>query len=225
MKSRPALPCLCSIILALLLGATGCRTNRISDPVLGASYTPKNIHVFHPLLGGQIRRVVVLPPAEATEANELTAGRDLLAPILAEELGRTKKFEVLQVAPEQLRQLTGHNSWSAEERLPAGFFQALRDEFGCDAVLFTRVNEFRAYPPLAVGLNLKLVETENVKILWAADETFDAADPTVVNGARRFQRERNTLPAALADSRSILLSPRGFSRYAAETLFGTLPER
>lgn len=225
MKPHPALQCLCGAALALLLGATGCRTNRITDPVLGASYTPGNVHVFHPLLGSQVRRVAVLPPVEASEANELTAGRDLLAPILAEELGRTKKFEVVQVNPEQLRQLTGHNSWSAEERLPAGFFQTLRNEFGCDAVLFTRVNEFRAYPPLAVGLNLKLVEAENVKILWAADETFDAADPTVVNGARRFQRDRDTLPAALADSRSILFSPRGFSRYATETLFGTLPER
>jgi hypothetical protein len=79
--------------------------------------------------------------------------------------------------------------------------------------------------PLAVGLQFKLVDARLLHLLWVADEVIDAAEPSVVNGARRYQQAQEQRSLALADSRSILNSPRGFSHYAARTLFATLPER
>ncbi len=210
---------LCSCLLG------GCKTPRLTDLVVGPSYQPQNIHRYGVWLASDIRRVAVVPVTGEATQHQVEAGRDLLATILPEELGKTKIFELIPIAPETMRQWTGRPTWTAEERLPADFFKRLRDELGCEAVLFCRVTQFRAYPPLALGLQFKLVETEHAQVLWAVDEVVDAADPDVVNGARRYQQAQEQLPGALADSRSILNSPRRFGRYAASTLFATLPER
>lgn len=216
----------CTAVLAagaLLL--TGCHTLRLSDPVVGSNYRPANVHRYSDRLASHVRRVAVLPLTCEAGGSQVAAGRDLLEVVLYQELGKTKRFELITVAPEQLRHWTGRTTWTAEERLPAEFLKLLRDELACEAVLFSRVTQFQAYPPLVVGLSLKLVETEQPKFLWAVDEVVDAADPSVVNGARRYQQQQERLPAALADSRSILNSPRRFGHYAASTLVATLPER
>ncbi len=213
------------LLFATLVLFAGCKMPRLTDTVIGPSYTPQNIHRFSESLTSEIRRVAVLPVTGDLTQQQIGAGRDLLNRILPEELGKTRKFELIPVTPETLRQWTGRTSWTAEERLPADFFKRLRDELGCEAVLFSRVTQFHAYPPMAVGLQLKLVDAQFAEPLWAADEVIDAADPTVVNGARRYQQAQDQMPAALADSRSILNSPRRFSHYAASTLLATLPER
>ena len=210
------------IVLALVVG---CKTPQVSDIVVGPSYSPKNVHRLNERLAKEVRRVAVLPLTCDNMQSEAESGWEMLEPVLREELGKTGKFELIPVPPEKVRQWTGHRTWTAEERLPADFFKLLRDEQGCDAVLFCRVTQFHAYPPLAVGLNLKLVQAETPKLLWAVDEVIDAAEPCVVNGARRYQQAQEQLPASLADSRSILNSPRGFGRYAASAMFATLPER
>ena len=66
---------------------------------------------------------------------------------------------------------------------------------------------------------------EKAELVWVVDEIFDASEPSVVNSARRYQLTREQLPSSLADSRSILNSPSGFGRYAANSVFQTLPKR
>lgn len=203
----------------------GCKTPRLTDIVIGPSYRPENVHCAPDHLASEVRRVAVLPVTYDATRTGLEAGRDLFEPLLSDELIKKNRFELVSVSPEELRRWTGRRSWTAEERLPVDFFKVLQDELGCEAVLFCHLTRFHAYPPLAVGMNLKLVDAHSPMPLWAADEVLDAADPSVVNGARRYQQTREQLPAALADSRSILNSPRGFSRYAAATVLSTLPER
>ena len=213
------------LFLVVLAVGSGCASLRLHDPVAGLSYTPQN--VYRPLdqLPVHVRRVAVLPMTLTSRSSELEAGCDLLTPVVLEELGRTRKFEVVPVTPEQLRHLTGRRTWSAEGSLPPDFLKVLRDELDCDAVLFGRLTQFRAYPPLAVGLSFKLVEVDKAEFVWAVDEVFDANQAGVVTGARRFQQSREQLPAVLADSRSILNSPSHFGRYVASSVFHTLPAR
>jgi len=238
-----------TVWVAGLLLVVGCKSLRLSDAVYGPSYTPQNVHRSSERLASEVRRVAVLPVTCDSTQSDGEAGRDLLEMVLGEELGKTRKCELLKISPDQLRQCTGRLAWTGEERLPANFFKALRDEFGCDAVLFCRVTQFHAYPPLRLGLSLKLVQVQSLKskvqspapappdqtldfgletldslVVWAVDEVFDAGEPSVVNGARRYQQGRERLPASLADSCVILNSPRGFSRYAASTLLATLPD-
>ena len=91
--------------------------------------------------------------------------------------------------------------------------------------MLSRLTQFRAYSPLAVGLNLKLIVTTDSEQIWVVDEVFDATEPSFVYSARRFQLDHDPLAVALADSRSILASPTGFGRYAAQATFATLPSR
>jgi hypothetical protein len=219
------LPPIRLVALLLLIVGAGCKTTRLAEPVLGPGYQPQNVYHSFKQLPISIRRVAVLPTTCDATRSDVQSGRDLLAPVIAEELGKTKKFEIITVAPEQLRAWTGRSDWRAEEPLPPNLLKLLRTELGCDGVLFSRLTQYRAYPPLAVGLSLKLVEIEPTEFLWAADEIFDASEPAVVNSARRYQQTREQLPAALADSRSILNSPSGFGRYAAQSVFQTLPAR
>lgn len=215
----------CAVLAGSVALWSGCRTVQLVDPVVGSNYVPDNVHHFNGRLASQVRRVAVLPLTCDGRRGEVEAGRETLEPVLLKELGKTKRFELITVSPDQLRHWTGRTVWTAEERLSLDLLRLLREELGCEAVLFSRVTQFHAYPPLVVGLNLKLVDAADPKFLWVADEVFDAADPPVVNGARRYQQRQERLPAAVADSRSILYSPTRFGHYAASTLFATLPER
>lgn len=211
--------------LTLLVLVGGCKTATLADPVTGANYRPQNFYRSLGSLPVNIRRVAVLPVTCSDGSSDLDYGRDLLENVITEELAKTKKFEVITVTPEQLRVWTGRTSWKAEETLPADIFTVLKHALDCDAVLFGRVTQYRAYPPLTVGFSFKLVEVGSAEFVWAADEVFDSSEPSVVNSARRYQLSREQLPATLADSRSILNSPGGFGRYAANSVFQTLPAR
>jgi hypothetical protein len=228
-KTRSPFPaCRVGHLVILAVGVmflTGCNTLQLSDRVIGPDYSPENVHRMSGRLAPEVRRVAVLPVTFDARGVDAETGRATLEPVLYRELGKTKRFELISVSPEQLRHWTGRTAWTAEERLSVDLLKLLRDELGCEAVLFSRVTHFHAYPPLVVGLNLKLVDAEHPKFLWAVDEVFDAADPSVVNGARRYQQRQEQLPAALADSHSILNSPSRFGHYAASALFATLPER
>lgn len=215
-------------LIALVSGFAvlpGCRTVRLSDPVTGPGYRPQNIYAAWKQLPVNIRRVAVLPATCDTTPTDLQYGRDLLASVITEELSKTRKFEVINVTSEQLRVWTGRTSWRAEDTLPADLLKVLKGALECDAVLFSRVTQYRPYPPLTVGFSFKLVDAETSNFIWAADEVFDSSEPSVVNSARRYQILREQLPSSLSDSRSILNSPTGFGRYAANSVFETLPAR
>jgi len=223
LSRKQLIPSLTALVLVGFL--CGCKTPRLSDPVTGGDYEPQNFYQAWPQFPAGIRRVAVLPTTGDANQSAMQSGQVALGMVLLEELGKTKKFEVVTVSSEQMRTWTGRSHWRAEETLPPNLFQLLQTELGCDAVLFSRLTQYRAYPPLAVGFSLKLAELKNAEILWAADEVFDATEPRVVNSARRYQLTREQLPTALADSRSILNSPTGFGRYAASRVFETLPQR
>lgn len=208
-----------------LLLLAGCSTERLADTVIGPGYHPANVFCRGATLPAGVRRVAILPQTCEGDSSALAAGRETLAPVLDEELAKTGKFEVVLVSPEELQARTGRASWRADEKLPADFFRALKDAYGCDAVLFSQLTVFRAYPPLAVGWRLKLVARSGSDIVWAADEVFDAGQPAVVNGARRYQQEQQRGPSSHLDSQGIINSPRWFGRYAANTLLATLPAR
>ena len=123
------------------------------------------------------------------------------------------------------RQWTSKARWGAEEKLPSDFFERLQNALGCDAVLFARLQPYHAYRPLVVGWNLKLVEAKAKSVLWAADEVFDASEVRVAKAAESYSRDHVEAVRPLADSSSILSSPRRFSQYTLSALLTTLPER
>jgi hypothetical protein len=230
----------------LLSGCAG------TDPGLssgGAAYRPENVFLYSPMLPADVKRVTVLPLACDQQRTDLQDGCELLGPIVQAELIKTRKFEIVPVSPEVLRNRTGRLAWSGTEILPRSFFDVLREVYGCDAVLFSQLTVYRAYAPLAVGWRMKLVDTRTRQTLWAADELVDAGQPAVLNGLERYRRMEAQspgdgganmldrlldLPLSYAELKSppgseqdwlMRNSPRQFGQYAVAQLLTTLPKR
>jgi hypothetical protein len=193
------------------------------DVVTGQPYQPSNVYGQTWPLGPNLRRVAVLPLI--TTRTGSNCGQEALGPVLLDELGQAKVFDLAPVSPEQLEAWTGRKAWSASEPLPRELVPVLQEKLSCDGVLFAELTRFQPYPPLVVGWNLKLVDLRSGEILWAVDEVFDAGQPAVANGARRYQMKHSQLPGSLSDSRFILLAPTAFGHYSVEAILSTLPPR
>jgi hypothetical protein len=202
-----------------------------------------NVFVSSPLLPASLRRVVLLPLAHENSPAELSSGCEMLGPVLQAELIKAKKFEVVTASPKAIQNLTGQAAWTGAEVLPADFFGSLQRVYGCDAVLFCQLTAFRAYPPLLIGWRMKLVDVSTQKVIWAADEVYDASDLAVSKRAQEFQKQqegadkpqtffrrvwtwldRRSEPAT-DEPWTVLNSPRYFGQFSAAKLLQTLPER
>ena len=195
--------------------------SRVSTP----DYQPANVYREESFLPPSIKRVAVLPLTTLTGEAAMDFGRDSLAPVLLQELGRTRLFELVPVSEDELRLLTGRDNWNGEEKLPLDFFDKLKDKLGVDAVLFSRLTQYRAYEPLAIGWRLKLLDAEEPHIIWAVEEVFDARVPEVAAAAQRHAQAHPGTAPSLSDARSVLLSPRRFGQYTTSAVVGTLPGR
>jgi len=113
----------------------------------------------------------------------------------------------------------------ADSRLPVEFISKIKEETGCQAVLFSELTTFRAYPPMAVGWKLYLFDLETEELVWAADEVFDAGQATVANALRRHIRERLSQNNVAATQLLVLDSPREMARFSLGELIGTFTQK
>jgi hypothetical protein len=212
-------------VAALLLSGCAATREAFHDPIFGPSYQPENFRVRAAAVPDEFRRLAVLPLAIDGSGAQMESGREVLEPVLREEIGKQRRFELVFVTRDQLKQWTGKEIWTAEEPLPQDFFERLREVFDCDVVLFSRLTQFRPYNPPAIGWNFKLINSRKPEIWWAVDEVFDGGQEKVSNGARRYYQAQVKRPSELADSRSILQSPRLFGQYTVAAAWATLPPR
>src|SRR5690349_5435261 len=171
-------------LLLCVFALAGCHTPPSAAPEPARHFAPANAYRANDRLPLQLRRVAVLPLTADLGEPALEAGVENLETVWRAELSKCDLFELTFVPTEKIRQWTGQRAWSAEEKLPRDFFARLHEELGCDAVLFSRLTVYRAYVPLQVGWSFKLVQTDKPQIDWAADEVFDAGQPTVAAEAR-----------------------------------------
>jgi hypothetical protein len=225
-RRRLPVQALCGLIAAMTLA--GCampRWSRMTGMGEAAEYHPTNVHRKSDVLPQEIKRVAVLPISGMTDDPSLEAGEDALGPVLQAELEKTKRFEIVAISPEEMKRLTGQAKWRPDEELPEGFFERLHTRTGCDAVLFCQLARYHAYPPLAVGWKLSLVQGAGPEILWSIDEMFDAGNPEVASGARAYYTQHIRIEQPLQDSETILRAPALFGQYSLSAVFGTLPQR
>ncbi len=190
--------------------------------LLAPFFVPTNFTHNGPI-PAQVRRVAVLPAAGGHLIPEESLN-DIDEAIVT-ELNRTARFEVVRVTRDQMRDLVGVRSVSSIEALPTNLSEKLRHTFGADAMLLTDITAYSAYPPLELGLRMKLAELNQNSILWAADNIFSAANPSVANSARKhaLQLGLDRSPGDL--SHTILQNPARFAGYAAAETFQHLPPR
>lgn len=211
--------------MCLGLFGAGCRSAKLlTDPILGPDFVVANAYSMRNTLPVTLRRVAVLPLSHNERDINAAAGPEMLEPALHAELAKSGRFELLMITPAQLKQWTGQPLWRDTDELPADFLKIVAGRTGSDAVLFSQLTRFKAYPPLVLGWRFKLV-SNSAEVWWAVDELFDAGDERVANSARRYERARVGNNPAVEDSRSILLSPSRFGQYTTSAIFQTLPTR
>jgi hypothetical protein len=213
-----------AILLAFLLsGCASVRSTSWGSSIFpGPEYQPTNVFRACAQLPTHLRRVAVLPISAPDKDWQAAAGRLELQQVIQSELGKAQRFEVVSVAPEQMRHLSGRETWRPDEKLPHDLLEKLRQQYDCEAVLLAHLQPYHAYQPIKVGWNLKLADLEARQIVWAADEVFDASDATVVRAAQRYYRDHG---GGSGDDAGVLYSPRRFSQYTLAALFNTLPGR
>ena len=209
-------------LLAVLVG--GCMHSPPAQPGagLGPEFEPQNFHQTSAWLPRDVRRVAVLPLTAASEELLNSSTRDQLEQLLPRELNRTELFEIIPIEPATLRRWTGRSRWGITDALPANFFPLLREQLGCDAVIFAHVTAFRAYTPMVMGWKLHLVDTRQPQIWWACDVMYDAGDQKVARGAQRFEREQQGSRLTAGEPATILRSPGRFGQFTLATSLETL---
>jgi hypothetical protein len=203
---------------------SGCETSHFQFPQQ-TRYQPTNIYRKGLALDPEVKRVAVLPMTTLQPTEAFQAGVDSLQPLLHAELEKAKRFELIPVTPEQLQNWTGQRVWRADEQLPADFFDRIREETGCQGVLFDQLTRYQPYQPVAVGWKLTLVYNREHQIYWAADEVFDAGDDGVANAARAYESDHIITQSPIPDPNAILSSPSRFGQYTLNALLATLPQR
>ena len=205
----------------------GCETlfSEMAQSISGPSHQPANVHLEEEKLAPELKRVAILPLVARPGDSEAEFGGESLAPVLLAELAKAQRFELVSISAEQLRRITGRSHWTTDERLPWNFFERLREASGCDGVLFCRLTHYRAYQPLLIGWHLQLLDATEPRVLWSADEVFDASNPAVARAAQRYAQGDPEAFTVRADAAVVLQSPRRFGQYSASALAATLPMR
>jgi hypothetical protein len=228
------------ILLLTIIGlGIGCATPPLDPGLTGPFHKIGNYYLINKRLPPEVRKVAMLPLTSALKDQSAVAGRESLQPILFGELSKSRLFEVLLVTNERLEEWTGKPSRTQDEELPADFLIKIKEETGCDAILFNHLTYYRPYPPMAIGWRLLLVRTDG-EVLWTLDEVFDAGEPLVANSVRRYalQSERSnaeltyqagTRSGAAWSSRipgwEWVNSPTSFGKYTANAAVETLSAR
>ena len=215
----------CLVALVALSGMLATAQDASTGDAHQGGYRPDNVYAYPAKLSLDLRRVAVLPLSPATGSSDLAAGCEAMAPVLLEQLVKTKRFEAVPVDAGTLRSATGRTQWTGGETLPADFLGYFRREYDCDAVLFAELTSYRAYAPMAVGWRLKLADARSGRILWAADELFDAALPEIYKSSQKFAGQPVKWHLCRQENWLAANSPRQFGCYSAAALLETLPDR
>ena len=167
-------------------------------------------------------RVAVLPNFHSDSAASILSYSD---DIFLNELSKVGLFEVVPVSTDFCRKNFGKDRISSSESLPDNFLPLLIEEFGANGVMFLDLHSFNPYRPISLGVRSKLVDLKSGEFMWAIDESIDAGDASVMVTANTYHRSKHVQAISKETSNSILQSPRLFCKFAAFTLFETLPSR
>lgn len=211
------------LLAALAVSLAACSELPKRDPAkAGPFFTASNVTKLG-RLPIELRRVVALPASSGPQVTDESLDR--IDRAISEELNRTGKFEVVTATRADLKRLFGVTSIASTDALPRDFFEKITQAFAADGVLLTDVTSFSAYPPLLLGLRVKLARVSDREIIWAGDNTFSGSEPAVANSARRYALQLGADRGPGDLSHTILQNPSRFASFAAATTFAALPPR
>jgi hypothetical protein len=184
------------------LGAS-CATPRHSVPTLGTARVASDFGAY------AIRRVGVLPPQGVAFDSEFgLALRDALGATLALET----PYELVPLGPEDLESVGSLDPARRGVASPQPVIVLAR-RAKLDALIASRVLDWRPYEPVRLGLELDLVSTETGLVIWSCGVRIDTGDAATRHAVSRWQE---LVRGSGETERSVdLLSPRRMAEFAA----------
>ena len=212
---------LASTLAVILLPLTSCSKHRESaQKILSPSYYPKNFKRIN-TTAIVFKRVLVLPVSYDEKGHDFLDELDL---VVFQFFKRSGIAETIRIPRSLLLSKFGFESISHYQALPHDFLSSLKTEYQGDAILFTHLSSYDPYKPIAIGLNARLVSVDDMKNIWAFDESFDSGQLGVKMGAIRHQESNGGQSYPVYNGNSVLQSPHRFAKYAIYTMFRTLPK-
>lgn len=184
-------------------------------------YKPTNLYPME-RLPKYFNRVAVLPCYHPDSSSQVLSFCD---DIFLKELSKVGIFEPVGISTNFCFNAFGKDRISSTESLPDNFFTLLNENYGVNGVLFIDLHSYKPYRPLSIGIRSKLVDLKSGEFMWAVDETIDGGNASVMVAANTYQRGHHVQSLSQKTSSSILQSPRLFTKFAAQSLFSTLPAR
>lgn len=205
----------------LLLG--GCDSLPKRDGALHGPYFKPTVFQSAEKMPLEIRRVAILPIADGAVLPEEALGT--LDASVVKSLNLAARFECVHLTRDDIGRMARTRSLRSIDVLPHDFFDRIASDYAVDAVMFVDLVHYSAYPPIAMGVRAKLFRITDRNLIWAIDQTFNAADPLVSNSARRYWL--NSAPAGTPSdmSNTVLQVPSRFAAYVFSACFDTLPRR
>ena len=213
------------ILLAITLLLTGCQTGSPLKPKT-TPYQPGNFSSSRTHLTPEIVTVAVMPPEVTVQlASGHEATLKLLEQIHGTEVMKTHAFAVRLINEDMLKSLVGRKSVSANQPFPAEFFDALRENLSCQAVLISELTALKTMAPMKMGWHMKLIDTESLEAIWEIDEFYDAGNIHVAAAAEEYYETKLSGAFRKPDPELVLASPRLFGQYTLDSVLSTLPPR
>lgn len=101
--------------------------------------------------------------------------------------------------------------------------QRIRHRLDADGVITGRITDYQPYPHLLVGLNLRLVDLRNGRLIWGLEQVWDSHDAAVQKRMQGYYYSRLAPQYAPLGWRILNTSGQAFGRFVAEEVAQTLP--
>jgi hypothetical protein len=207
---------------AIFIFALGCTSPRLEkasqERPIGPSYQLANLFAVD-LLPASLRRVAVLPVAIGS--GEIL-DRQRFELLLAGELRRASRFEVMILSEDTLLALVGRETLSPSEPFPLKLVDYLQS-IGVDGVLQLAVPEYSPYRPFVVSIDARLFSLADGAVLWRVDESFRSSEKRTVVSAREYALANRSNRFPNNDSYAALRGPLLFSEFVLYTIVAFMP--
>ena len=184
-------------------------------------YVPTNLYPIE-RIPKYFNRVAVLPIYHPDPDSELL---DFADKIFLQELLQERIFEVISFSNDEMKQTFGVQRVSSTNSLPNNFLSIIEEKTQANGVLFTEILNYSPYRPISVSVRSKLVDLKSGELMWAVDEIIDSGHASVQLSASMFQNSSQVRALSQKTSGSALQSPRTFLKFAASSIFSTMPQR
>lgn len=167
----------------------------------------------------KIGKVALLEPDNRSAHLDLS---DFLSQSLATELGKKHLFNVRCIDRTD-------PVWETLnlERIAANSYEELvsiQEQLNVDAIIVGTIKRYEPFPRMMVGLNLKMIDIRQSRLIWAIEQVWDSTDKQVELRMKRFYNDELRKGYEPLNWQVLNTSPRAFNKFVAYEVAQTLPK-